>query len=233
MSSSNIRVFVQWKDATVFAGEDIECTITFKNTATPEGRDRSPTRKQNGFAPGGDRQRKLPPPVHPSTRPSVSRKSSFASQPPPVHVRGHRPALSLNTPSTIGERKSPISPSGAFGNNTSGQRHGRSLSIMSMGADAATETDRDRGTATQSQRPSRGHARSGSLQIVPGRPNPSYPGTLSAHEMASWLIVVQLIHRAIARQHILLHSQVVRRLQPKSKTMQASSPFLCGLGGDD
>jgi hypothetical protein len=43
----------------------------------------------------------------------------------------------------------------------------------------------------------------------------------------------QLIHRAIARQHILLHSQVVRRLQPKSKTMQASSPFLCGLGGDD
>jgi len=52
---------------------------------------------------------------------------------------------------------------------------------MSMGTDAATETSRDRGAV--SGRPTRGHARSGSLQIVPGRPNASYPGTLDAIEM--------------------------------------------------
>lgn len=189
MSPSNIRVFVQWKDATVFAGEDVECTITFKNIAPPEGRDRSPTRKQNGFAPGGERQRKLPP-VHSSTRPSMSRKSSFAShQPPPVTVRGHRPALSLNTPSTTGDRNAPPPASGAIGNNTGGQRHGRSLSIISMGTDAGADASRGRGTA--SGRPTRGHARSGSLQIVPGRPNALYPGTGSAIEENTWLTMLQ------------------------------------------
>ncbi|KAJ5666367.1 uncharacterized protein N7477_008815 [Penicillium maclennaniae] len=35
---SNIQVFVKWKDQTIFAGENVECTITFKNVAdtTPE-----------------------------------------------------------------------------------------------------------------------------------------------------------------------------------------------------
>lgn len=32
-STSNIRAFVQWKEATIFSGEEIECVITFKNTA--------------------------------------------------------------------------------------------------------------------------------------------------------------------------------------------------------
>jgi hypothetical protein len=179
MSASNIRVFVQWKNATVFAGEDVECTITFKNVATPEGRGRSPARARNGFAPGGERQRKLPP-VHSSTRPSASRNSSFASQipPPPSHLRGHRPALSLSTPAA-GEPRSPV-PQSASGNNTGGQSHGRSLSIISLGTDAATEVNRDRSAAPG--RPMRGHARSGSLQIVPGRPN-SYPGTVSGDSM--------------------------------------------------
>ncbi|KAI9934930.1 hypothetical protein MW887_000551 [Aspergillus wentii] len=30
---SDIQVFVRWKDQTIFAGEDVECTITFKNVA--------------------------------------------------------------------------------------------------------------------------------------------------------------------------------------------------------
>jgi hypothetical protein len=180
MSASNIRVFVQWKNATVFAGEDVECTITFKNVAIPERRGRSPTHARNGFAPGGERQRKLPP-VHSSTRPSVSRNSSFASHipPPPSHLRGHRPTLSLST-SAAGELRSPVPQGAAIGNNTGGQSHGRSLSIISLGTDAATEVNRDK-SATPA-RPMRGHARSGSLQIVPGRPN-SYPGTVSGDSM--------------------------------------------------
>ncbi|KAF2257068.1 Rgp1-domain-containing protein [Trematosphaeria pertusa] len=182
--SSNIRVFVQWKNPTVFAGEDIECTITFRNVAPPEGRERSPARKQNGFAPGGERQRKLPP-VHSSTRPSMSRNSSFASQAPPAHLRGHRPALSLHTPSSLGERRSPLPPSGAFssGSATPGHKngHGRSLSIISLGTDAATEVSHDR--PASSRRPMRAHGRSASLQVLPGRPSPfsvSSPGHRSA-----------------------------------------------------
>ena len=30
---SDLQVFVKWKEQTVFAGEDVECTITFKNVA--------------------------------------------------------------------------------------------------------------------------------------------------------------------------------------------------------
>src|ERR1700761_9188275 len=35
--SSNIRVFVRWHDQNVFAGEDVKCSITFKNVARPPG----------------------------------------------------------------------------------------------------------------------------------------------------------------------------------------------------
>lgn len=162
MTGSNIRVFVRWTDSTVFAGEDIECTITFANVAAAEGRARSPASRQHGFVNGGERQRRLPP-VHSSTRPTVSRNSSFASQlpPPPQTVRAaHRPtlSLSLHTP----------------GNSAAAQRHGRSLSIVSLNTNAATDASLDRGPAAR--RPPRGHARSASLQVVPGRPN-SYPST--------------------------------------------------------
>ncbi|KAF9738245.1 hypothetical protein PMIN01_03528 [Paraphaeosphaeria minitans] len=178
--SSNIRVFVQWKNSTVFAGEDIECTITFKNTALPEGRDKSPIQKTNGFAPGGERQRKLPP-VHSSTRPSVSRNSSFTSLGGPAqHLRGHRPALSVQTGSSVGDRnRSPQHYSAAFNNGsatpTHKHGHGKSLSITPIGTDAATEGSHER-SAPAARRPMRAHGRSASLQVTPGRPSP-FPGT--------------------------------------------------------
>jgi hypothetical protein len=178
--ASNIRVFAQWKNPTVFAGEDIECTITFKNTALPEGRDKSPARKANGFAPGGERQRKLPP-VHSSTRPSVSRNSSFTSLGGPAqHLRSHRPALSVQTASSTGDRSRSPQPYGAAFNNGSAtptptHAHGKSLSIISLGTEVATEGSHER-AAPASRRPLRAHGRSASLQVVPGRPSP-FPGT--------------------------------------------------------
>ncbi|KAH9864892.1 hypothetical protein IAQ61_008837 [Plenodomus lingam] len=210
MSASNMRVFVQWKDSTVFAGEDIECTITFRNVASIEGGDPwRPSRKQhNGFAGGAgaavaasggdrhDRQRRLPP-VHSSTRPTMSRNSSFVSaQAPPkmAHSLHGGPALSLHNPSTVGERRPPLT-SGAVGSKSaSGQRHGRSLSIISLGAHATAtkhannanppaDSHQERG-GIPIRRPPRGHARSASLQVVPGRPN-SYPVASPGHRSAT------------------------------------------------
>ncbi|PVI05840.1 Rgp1-domain-containing protein [Periconia macrospinosa] len=178
--SSNIRVFVQWKNSTVFAGEDIECTITFKNVAPPQRSDRSPIRKVNGFAHhGGERQRKLPP-VHSSTRPSLSRNSSFVSQNAAQNHRGHRPALSLNSPLPVNHDRSPNQPSGSLnnGSTTPGARkhaHGRSLSILSIGTDTPTELSYE-GTSSP-RRPARGHGRSASLQVIPGRPSPLSVGS--------------------------------------------------------
>ncbi len=34
---SNVRVFINWHDQTVFAGEEVRCTITFKNVARVPG----------------------------------------------------------------------------------------------------------------------------------------------------------------------------------------------------
>ncbi|KAF2017371.1 Rgp1-domain-containing protein [Aaosphaeria arxii CBS 175.79] len=183
--TSNIRVFVHFKESTVFAGEDIECTITFQNVApTDNSPERSPGpagRKQNGFAPGGERQRKLPT-LHSSTRPSLSHNSSYVSQMPPPHLRGHRPALSLNAPSSAGGRKSPVPPTG-FGGSAAGRHgHGRSLSIVSIGTDAATEVSHDR--RSSNRRPARGHGRSASLQVVPGRPN-HFPVNSPGHRSAT------------------------------------------------
>ncbi|OSS50472.1 hypothetical protein B5807_05100 [Epicoccum nigrum] len=171
MSSSNIRVFVQWKDSTVFAGEDVQCTITFKNVADPGGRDPSPARRHNGFARGGERQRKLPP-VHSSARPSISRNSSFVSQiPGSPHLRGHGLSASVHAASVAGDVRSPITPTGAFGNHGRGHKHGRSISIISLGTDIATGGSYN-GSVTPT-RPTRGHGRSASMQVL-NRPS-SYP----------------------------------------------------------
>lgn len=226
--SSNIRVFVQWKHSTVFAGEDIECTITFKNIALPNGRDRSPIRNANGFAAGGERQRKLPP-VHSSTRPSVSRNSSYASQGPLQHLRGHRPTLSLHTASSTAERRSPVPPSGAFNNGSAipAQKsgHGRSLSIMSIGTDA-TEASLDQ--TAPSRRPTRGHGRSASLQVMPGRVAP-FSGSGSSSDSPDLADVFQLPHQATERPPTTHHCSVELPPRPSYTNPQTSFPCLPDL----
>ncbi|KAH9875066.1 hypothetical protein J1614_004554 [Plenodomus biglobosus] len=188
-SASNIRVFVRWKDSTVFAGEDIECTITFRNVAPPQPCDTLPSSLSSSPPPPPtrhhDRQRKLPP-VHSSTRPTISRNSSFVSaQPPPQIARSHRPALSLHSPSAVGERRPPLTPGATLAANNSSseqRRHGRSLSIISLATNATTDGNHERGIPIR--RPPRGHARSASLQVVPGRPN-SYPVASPGHRSAT------------------------------------------------
>ena len=171
----SVNGFVPWvpKDPRPNSGTRMQCTITFKNVANPGGRDPSPARRHKGFARGGERQRKLPP-VHSSTRPSISRNSSFVSQiPGSPHFRGHGPSASVHAASVAGDVRSPITPTGAFGNHGRGHKHGRSISIISLGTDVATGGSYN-GSVTPT-RPSRGHGRSASMQVL-NRPS-SYPGT--------------------------------------------------------
>ena len=113
-ASSNIRAFVQWREPSVYAGEEIDCIITFKNIAAPShqtGNSRDSRKPSaNGDGPGRS---------YPPSSPGHSRKSSFAHRPLPpsrtasvsavaasaaaaaagrgnLQGRGHRPALSLN-----------------------------------------------------------------------------------------------------------------------------------------
>ncbi|CAG8956902.1 hypothetical protein HYFRA_00012357 [Hymenoscyphus fraxineus] len=180
---SNIRVFVQWTEQTVFAGEDIECEITFKNIATTTAHTNTSSRTSlhpssatgngigngiangNGFAPGGDRPRKA----------SVQNNGSASPRPrPPKSQKGHKATLSLNAPVSVHSHRVSDSWNTAPVNGVkTGNGHSRSVSIISI---AASETSTTGGSTTANgssvvDRPGRprGHSRSASLQIVPRR----------------------------------------------------------------
>lgn len=166
--SSNIRISVEWRDSTVFAGEEVECTITFKNVAKTSVRDRSPNPNTNGgVTPRVGRQ--LTPKLQQSARPSMPRNHSASTLASAQYKKGHRPVLSLYAPSsasvsTAGGQHAP--PNGASG---SAHKHGRSLSIISLGSAGTGDARSERGLPPPSQRPARGHGRSASLQVLPGR----------------------------------------------------------------
>ena len=155
---STIRVFVQWKEQTVFAGENIECQITFRNVATaPLPARLSPHPSNlNSFSSTGPRK-------------AAQVKTGSPLNPRPGHQgKGHRSTLSLNVPAGP-LRSQPPSTSWSARNAKSpreGDQHKRSVSIISIGASESVPEE----TASFAERPkgpSRGHGRSASLQIVP------------------------------------------------------------------
>ncbi len=168
---TNIRVFVQWVEQTVFAGEDIECRITFKNiAATPSPPSRSTLHPPpaNGFATGGLRK-----------APTAQVKGKASLSPRPTQfTRGHRTTLSLNAPAASVRSQSQAASStwngGASRTGKEENTHKRSVSIISIGAsEALTEDVASQASLperpSRSSRPSRGHGRSASLQIIPRR----------------------------------------------------------------
>jgi len=177
--STNMRVFVQWTEQTVFAGEDIECEITFKNIAPSPTPSRTSLHPQsaNGIGPGADKQRKGPP-AH--LKGSHSPKSK-----PPLVQRGHRATLSLNSPVGLGITRSQPG-SGSWNGvppkvTKEGGAHKRSVSIISIGANEnALDNSSNIGISRDgTQRPNRRHGRSASLQIIPRR-NGTNGGPLTA-----------------------------------------------------
>ena len=165
---TNIRVFVQWTEQTVFAGEDIECQITFKNIAPTPNPSRATLHppSANGLAPGGDRQRKTP--VAQSKNGSALSSSSRPAPP----SRGHRTTLSLNVPvNTVRSQGASDSWNGVPLKGREGSAHKRSVSIISIGASESGVVGDIAGHGGKGERPriTKSHGRSASLQIVPRR----------------------------------------------------------------
>ncbi|CZT45115.1 related to RGP1 Reduced growth phenotype protein [Rhynchosporium secalis] len=171
---SNIRVFVNWAQQTVFAGEDIECQITFKNisnTPTPPRTSLHPS-SANGST-STDRLRK--------TALAHSKDStSFVSPAPPIND-GHRTSLSLNVSPLLSGTQHPAGPFNGPSSKISkdASSHKRSVSIISIGASEGGGGDLT-SQGSLSERPggsSRGHGRSASLQTVPRRYAVNGPST--------------------------------------------------------
>ncbi|KAK3946413.1 Rgp1-domain-containing protein [Diplogelasinospora grovesii] len=186
-SSSNIRVYIRWHDQVVFAGEEVKCTITFKNVAA--GSTTTPSKQ-----PSPQQQLSSRHAAQNSNRPKPPTAAGLA--PPPA--RGHHrssASLSLTVPSAAAASRSraragsiPWSPppNAALESSSSrppssrnGHGHKRSVSILSIGSSAASTIAAEDAQSSSSnnvssslagKRPARGHARASSLQIVPRAP---------------------------------------------------------------
>ncbi|CAI4217315.1 unnamed protein product [Parascedosporium putredinis] len=149
----NVRVFVKWHDQTVFAGEDVKCTITFQNVASTQAQ----------------QQQKDPSPApHPRT-PRLASGGHGDRLLPPSGPRGHRStASSPRLPQHVGPgwANPPIQAEVSSRNGKSGHR--KSLSIVSLGGTGFSGDDGSSGSMGGPGR--RGmmgrHGRSASLHIA-------------------------------------------------------------------
>lgn len=169
---SNIRVFVHWHDQTVFAGEEVKCTITFRNVATTS--DQQNHQQKNQQTAQSDRHR-----LASSLNTRAKATASLSTPPVTTTGRGHRrSALSLShPPSGSHNRTGSIQwPSpGSAKEGRSGHSHKRSVSIVSIGSASTIDDHSTRNeSSSRPQRPARAHGRAASLQILPrGQPSPT------------------------------------------------------------
>jgi hypothetical protein len=170
---SDIQVIVRWKEHTVFAGEDVECIITFKNVADTANAD-------NGSA----TQRPLHQRRASRTLPTASNLESHSPLKSPSNPFFHNRRRSIaqsplqKTHQFSGSISSPFSSSHSFPPaiqtprliqaETANHSHKRSLSILSIDGDAGIEKTPAL-TQFQRQRSAWGHGRSASLQALPKR----------------------------------------------------------------
>lgn len=175
---SDIRVSVQWKDPTVFAGEDIECTITFKNIASARRVHHSPSSNPHTTSHGPHRERwkeSLPlRSVNASATAKHSKSPTFSGY-PQSHARTHRQASSNSSvngfaKSSVGEVHDSISRPANLGNN----KHRRSVSIVSIRGEANEDTSRHGQLLSSGVS---GHSRAASLQVTPRRNGPLSNGS--------------------------------------------------------
>lgn len=166
---SDIQVFVRWKDQTIFAGEDVECTITFKNVA-----ESSPN---SGPGEPHSHQRRHSRAVNTSSNSDsfFSLKSPFSQSRRSYSKPFHRVTSSLNSP-WFGSHSfpPPSTPSTPRHGPSSGHKHKRSVSILSIDGEGGGENTQIPRSPSR-PKPARGHGRSASLQVLP-RQNENHEG---------------------------------------------------------
>jgi hypothetical protein len=182
----------------VFAGEALQCKITFKNVSQRPGPKGPPSSllgspTSNGYTVGSSLGARKPqaPPLQISTGRSERINPRTPSSRPPS--AGVKPSF----PHAVPSAKSPALPSSpvATTDGRPSHKHKRTVSIVSISSDVGIESgrgSRDAGLRSPPAQPrSRGHGRAGSLQITPGKhavvPNGSTPtsGTVLAMPLVS------------------------------------------------
>ncbi|ETN37978.1 uncharacterized protein HMPREF1541_07601 [Cyphellophora europaea CBS 101466] len=147
---SDIQVFVRLQDQCVFAGEELKCSITFKNVASfSEPQTPGPNVRRNSRTPSIG---KLPPgSTQPGDGPLHSPKASRFNYPPS--------AMKNPIPSVVSPPAAPP--------QRPGHKHQRSVSIISIGSPTTSQPSEDP-SGGQAYRPAGGHRRSSTIQVYTG-----------------------------------------------------------------
>ena len=171
---SDIRVSVQWKSSAVFAGENIECTITFKNVAQVR-RSPSPNSQLRGHGfPRERRKDNIPQPPLRRTSTAFQIQENLDRSPSDLKVQS--PVVGVG--SQAGPESIPASRSHSYPQQDIGSqdgRHRRRLSIVSMGGGIMEEAPVSN-QPPRNVRPGNGHLRAASMQVLPRRSGLSSPG---------------------------------------------------------
>lgn len=185
---SDIRVSVQWKSSTVFAGEDIECTITFNNVSQPNNLRRSPSPSTQLRHHGSSRERWKETLPHRSVQGAATYGNNTSPSMlgfPHPNTRSHKPALSLSTSNGFPLARMPNASEGASRPRSSEiNTHRRSVSIVSIGGDRIDEAPPP-GPILSSARPARSHVRAASLQLLSRRAGSSNGGSSGSQSLYS------------------------------------------------
>ena len=172
MSEDNIHISVQWENSTIFASENLECTIKFTNVTNSRLRGSSPGLR-NSSRPR-DRWREA--------NPQHTRNSSIASS----HVRSPSGIRSFDVrspklPESTNHVANHVNSEGRSlykpQQGPSHKNHRRSISIVSIGNDGK-EVLEARPTLLQ-PRPNLSHARAASMQVLSRKSGIPSPGPRS------------------------------------------------------
>lgn len=189
---SDLQVFVKWKEQTVFAGEDVECTITFKNVAesveekSGNARHQHPLQQQHHQQQQQNQQQHQRRASRPLNILNGSNDGYFTSKSSPTFsffngsrrsvppsprrptLGSHRVSASLSSPLTGSYSFPPLhTPSQLHNSAPSKHQHKRSVSILSIESDHGAVLDKSSGAVQSPRSRSWGHGRSASLQIPP------------------------------------------------------------------
>ena len=183
---SDIQVFVRFKEPSVFAGEELECTITFKNVAN-EQNDTSPLEPKSGRH---SRRASL---VQQSVTTPRGSSTGWSKENPRLATsalhsarssigRSHKATASLSTlKSSSTAAGSPSMPYSEKAVVKPGPNHRRSVSIISAGSVDARDDYESQKVARMAERsrPDLSHRRSSTLQVFPERISGSSKESLS------------------------------------------------------
>ena len=184
---SDIRVSVHWKNPTVFAGEDVECTITFRNVSQTRSPRCSPSPSSQSCANSSPRERwkeRLPMRSAQQIGNNSQIKSPSLSSSSEARSISQKLALSPNASNGLSEVQSSLRDGIAKGQRAIKEKHRRSVSIVSIGGQTVDQAQSPR-PASSFTRPTQGHARAASLQVLPIHRESELGGTTSG----SWTIL--------------------------------------------